>query len=41
MAEIKGVAHFSIPVSNVDKSTRFYTEIVGCRTSQLREAQHI
>jgi catechol 2,3-dioxygenase-like lactoylglutathione lyase family enzyme len=31
MAEIKGVAHFSIPVSDVDKSTRFYTEIVGCK----------
>jgi catechol 2,3-dioxygenase-like lactoylglutathione lyase family enzyme len=29
-AEIKGVAHFSIPVSDVDRSTRFYTEIVGC-----------
>jgi glyoxylase I family protein len=31
MAEIKGIAHFSIPVSDVDKSTRFYTEIVGCK----------
>jgi glyoxylase I family protein len=31
MVEIKGVAHFSIPVSDVDKSTRFYTEIVGCQ----------
>ena len=29
MPEIKGVAHFSIPVSDVDKSTKFYTEIVG------------
>jgi catechol 2,3-dioxygenase-like lactoylglutathione lyase family enzyme len=28
MAEIKGIAHFSIPVSDVDKSTIFYTEIV-------------
>ena len=31
MVEIKGVAHFSIPVSDVDASTRFYTDIVGCR----------
>lgn len=31
MVEIKGVAHFSIPVSDVEKSTRFYSDIVGCR----------
>ena len=31
MIEIKGVAHFSIPVSDVDKSTKFYTEILGCK----------
>lgn len=31
MVEIKGVAHFSIPVSDVDKSIKFYTEIVGCK----------
>ena len=31
MVEIKSVAHFSIPVSDVAKSTKFYTEIVGCR----------
>lgn len=31
MVEIKGVAHFSIPVSDVARSTRFYTEIVGCK----------
>jgi catechol 2,3-dioxygenase-like lactoylglutathione lyase family enzyme len=31
MPKIKGVAHFSIPVSDVDKSTKFYTEIVGCK----------
>jgi catechol 2,3-dioxygenase-like lactoylglutathione lyase family enzyme len=30
MIAIKGVAHFSIPVSDVATSTRFYTEIVGC-----------
>ena len=31
MPEIRGVAHFSIPVSDVDRSTQFYTEIVGCK----------
>ena len=31
MIDIKGVAHFSIPVSDPDKSTRFYTEVVGCK----------
>ena len=31
MPEIQGVAHFSIPVSDVEKSTKFYTEIVGCK----------
>jgi catechol 2,3-dioxygenase-like lactoylglutathione lyase family enzyme len=28
---IKSVAHFSIPVSDIARSTRFYTEVVGCR----------
>jgi glyoxylase I family protein len=31
MIELKGVAHFSIPVSDVDRSIKFYTEIVGCK----------
>jgi catechol 2,3-dioxygenase-like lactoylglutathione lyase family enzyme len=31
MVAIDRVAHFSIPVSDVAKSTRVYTEIVGCR----------
>ncbi len=31
MPDLKGVAHFSIPVSDVDKSVKFYTEIVGCK----------
>ena len=30
MVAIKAVAHFSIPVSDIPRSTRFYTEIVGC-----------
>jgi catechol 2,3-dioxygenase-like lactoylglutathione lyase family enzyme len=31
MVEIGAVAHFSIPVSDVVKSTQFYTDVVGCR----------
>ncbi|HVB18224.1 MAG TPA: VOC family protein [Stellaceae bacterium] len=31
MVAIKSVAHFSIPVSDIEKSRQFYTEIVGCR----------
>jgi catechol 2,3-dioxygenase-like lactoylglutathione lyase family enzyme len=31
MVDLTGVAHFAIPVSNPDRSTRFYTDIVGCR----------
>ena len=31
MVDIKGVAHFSIPVSDLEKSEKFYTEIVGCK----------
>jgi catechol 2,3-dioxygenase-like lactoylglutathione lyase family enzyme len=31
MPHIKGVAHFSIPVSDVERSTKFYTEVVGCK----------
>lgn len=31
MIALQGVAHFSIPVSDIARSTRFYTEIVGCR----------
>lgn len=31
MVALQAVAHFSIPVSDIARSTRFYTEIVGCR----------
>ena len=31
MVDIKGVAHFTIPVSNMERSKRFYTEIVGMK----------
>jgi catechol 2,3-dioxygenase-like lactoylglutathione lyase family enzyme len=30
MVAIRGVAHFSIPVSDIPKSREFYTDIVGC-----------
>jgi catechol 2,3-dioxygenase-like lactoylglutathione lyase family enzyme len=31
MVALKSVVHFSIPVGDIATSTRFYTEIVGCR----------
>src|SRR6266436_3228098 len=31
MVAIQGVAHSSIRVSDIARSTRFYTEVVGCR----------
>jgi len=31
MVALKSVVHFSIPVSDIEKSRQFYTEIVGCR----------
>ena len=31
MVAIRGVAHLSISVSDIAKSTQFYTEVVGCR----------
>src|SRR5215472_13261636 len=31
MVDIKGVAHFTIPVSDMERSRRFYTEIVGMK----------
>jgi catechol 2,3-dioxygenase-like lactoylglutathione lyase family enzyme len=31
MVALKSVVHFSIPVSDVERSTHFYTAIVGCR----------
>lgn len=29
--DLQGLAHFSIPVSNVEESEKFYCDIVGCR----------
>ncbi len=31
MPELTGVAHFSIAVSDIEKSEKFYTDIVGCK----------
>ena len=28
--QCEGIAHFSIPVSDLEKSTKFYSEVVGC-----------
>lgn len=30
MITCKGIAHFSIPVSDLDKSVAFYSDVVGC-----------
>jgi catechol 2,3-dioxygenase-like lactoylglutathione lyase family enzyme len=31
MVDIAGVAHFSIPVSDPERSIRFYCDVVGCK----------
>ena len=31
MVDITGVAHFSVPVSDPERSIRFYTDVVGCK----------
>jgi catechol 2,3-dioxygenase-like lactoylglutathione lyase family enzyme len=31
MIDIKGLAHFTIPVSDLERSKRFYADIVGCK----------
>ena len=31
MIELKRIAHFSIPVSDLERSARFYEEVVGCK----------
>ena len=41
MIEIKGIAHFSVPVSDVDRSIKFYTEIVGCKLLAMQPNQNI
>ena len=39
MIEIKGIGHFSIPVSDVEASVKFYSEVVGCRLIRGDERQ--
>ena len=41
MIELKGVAHFSIPVSDVDRSIKFYTEVVGRKLLSVLPNQSI
>ena len=31
MIDILGIGHFSIPVSDLEVSVKFYSEVVGCR----------
>ena len=31
MSDIRGIAHFSIPVSDVHRSRDFYCDVVGCK----------
>lgn len=31
MVQCQGIAHFSIPVSDLGKSTKFYSDVVGCK----------
>lgn len=35
MIDVKGVAHFSIPVTDMARSQKFYTEVVGLRPLAL------
>lgn len=35
MIDVKGVAHFSIPVTDMDRSQKFYTEVVGLQPLAL------
>lgn len=31
MIKIKGIGHFSIPVSDVERSAKWYSDVVGCK----------
>ena len=41
MPDIQGMAHFSIPVSDVEKSRAFYTDIVGCKHIRTMPQGHM
>lgn len=36
----KGIAHFSIPVSNLKASTKFYEDVVGCKLINTDGKRH-
>lgn len=37
MIETKGVVHFTIPVTDIERSLAFYTDILGMQVSEKRE----
>ena len=39
MIQTKGVVHFSLPVSDIDRSVAFYTEILGLKVAAKVPAQ--
>ena len=37
MIKTRGVAHFSLPATEIEESSEFYTEILGTEISEKRE----
>lgn len=40
MVQCQGVAHFSIPVSDLDRSTKFYQDVVGLKLINTDGKRH-
>lgn len=40
MVQCKGIAHFSIPVSDLEKSTKFYADVVGLKLINTDGKRH-
>lgn len=40
MIACKGIAHFSIPVSDLAKSTKFYADVIGCKLINTDGKRH-
>jgi catechol 2,3-dioxygenase-like lactoylglutathione lyase family enzyme len=40
MIACRGIAHFSIPVSDLARSTRFYSDVVGCKLINTDGKRH-
>ena len=40
MVQCQGVAHFSIPVSDLEKSTKFYSDVVGLQLINTDGKRH-